>query len=104
MQRPIQTFERFRLVRDGRGLLCYGCRNFQRLNETEQRLIPALQTLQSASASPLSLIRLALKGASGEAVSDEKNCLARLGFDGGGMKNTIYGYLLRGALRSEKSV
>ena len=34
---PIETFERFRLVRDGRGLLCYGCRNFQRRNETEQR-------------------------------------------------------------------
>jgi hypothetical protein len=34
---PIETFERFRLVRDGRGLVCYSCRNFQRRDETEQR-------------------------------------------------------------------
>ena len=34
---PIGTFERFRLVSDGRGLLCYRCGNFQRRDETEQR-------------------------------------------------------------------
>lgn len=73
-------------------------------NEIEQRLIPALQTLQSASASPLSLIQLALKGGNAEAAADDENdCLARLGLDRGGVKNLVYRYLLRGALRSKKS-
>lgn len=74
-------------------------------NKIEQRLIPALQTLQSASASPLSLIQLALKGGNGEAAAaaDENDCLARLGLDRGGVKNVVYRYLLRGALRSKKS-
>lgn len=73
-------------------------------NKIEQRLIPALQTLQSASASPLSLIQLALKGGNGEAAAAAENdCLARLGLDRGGVKNVVYRYLLRGALRSKKS-
>src|SRR5262249_31720774 len=68
-------------------------------DETEQRLIPALQRLQAASASLVSLVALAFLG-KGEASSDEKACLARLGLDRGGFKNDLYGYLLRGALRS----
>lgn len=68
-------------------------------NEVEQMLIPALQTLQVASASPLSLLRLAMAG-KGATSAEEKTCLARLGLDRGGFKNALYGYLLRGALRS----
>jgi acyl-CoA hydrolase len=69
-------------------------------DETEQRLIPALQKLQSASASPFSLVHLALRGARGAEAPGEKAGLARLGFDRTGFKNKLYGYLLRGALRS----
>jgi acyl-CoA hydrolase len=69
-------------------------------DETEQRLIPALQKLQSASASPFSLLQLALRGASGAEASGEKPALERLGFDKAGVKNKLYSYLLRGALRS----
>ena len=71
-------------------------------NETELKLIPALQALQSAAASPASLLRLGWKGMSGGPAPDEAACLARLGLDGGGFRNSIYGYLLRGALRSAK--
>ncbi len=69
-------------------------------DETEQKLIPALQTLQAASASPLSLLRIAVQGRGGASSPDETACLKRLGFDQGGVKNALYGYLLRGALRS----
>ena len=68
-------------------------------DEVEQQLIPALQTLQAASASPLSLFRLLMAGKAA-ASADEKPCLARLGLDRGGFKNALYRYLLRGALRS----
>lgn len=69
-------------------------------NEVEQRLIPALQRLQLASTSPLSLFRLALRGAGGAPAKHETACLARLGLNGGGMKNRLYAYFLRGALRA----
>jgi acyl-CoA hydrolase len=68
-------------------------------DEVEQQLIPALQTLQAASASPLSLFRLLMAGKAA-ASADEKPCLARLGLDRSGFKNALYRYLLRGALRS----
>ncbi|HVT55406.1 MAG TPA: acetyl-CoA hydrolase/transferase C-terminal domain-containing protein, partial [Xanthobacteraceae bacterium] len=69
-------------------------------NEIEQKLIPALQRLQLASTSPFSLLRLALGGAGGAPAKDEAACLARLGLNGGGMKNRLYACFLRGALRA----
>lgn len=68
--------------------------------EIEQRLIPALQVMQTASMSPQALVRLALGGMIGKSAATEESCLARLGFGGaGGLKDRLYGLLLRGALR-----
>jgi acyl-CoA hydrolase len=72
-------------------------------NETERRLIPALQRLQAASASPLSLISLARSGLGGTPAAEEAACLARLGLDQGGWKNRLYARLLRGALRAAEA-
>ncbi len=48
--------------------------------EVEQRLIPALQILKDASASPLSLVRLAMGGIASGGAADQA-ALARLGLD-----------------------
>ena len=50
---------------------------------TELRLIPALQEMQRAAASPLALLDLAWEG-TGQTSAEESACLARLGLDGGG--------------------
>jgi hypothetical protein len=49
--------------------------------EVEQRLIPALQTLQRAQHSPLQLARLLWRGWTREPSAADHECLARLGLD-----------------------
>lgn len=50
--------------------------------EVEQQLIPALQLLKEASASPLALLEMAWQGLSGRGMTrDHQACLARLGLD-----------------------
>lgn len=67
----------------------------------EQRLIPALQAMQSAASSPFALLCLAAKGMAGKGdPACEEGCLARLGFTRArGVKGRLYATLLRGALR-----
>jgi acyl-CoA hydrolase len=72
-------------------------------NATELRLIPALQEMQRAAASPLALLDLAWEGM-GQTSAEESSCLARLGLDGGGFKNGLYATLLRGALRTARKL
>jgi hypothetical protein len=68
---------------------------------TEQRLMPALQRLKAASASPLAAVRLGLAGV-GTAGGDESDCLARLGLDApAGLRDRLYRALVLGALRVE---
>jgi len=67
--------------------------------DTEQRLIPALQRLQQASASPAALLSLLWRGFSASG-SNDADCLARMGFDApASLRERIYRWLLRGALR-----
>ena len=50
--------------------------------DVEQRLIPALQILAAASASPLNVIRLAANGLfAGQPDSNVRECLSRLQLD-----------------------
>lgn len=66
---------------------------------TEQRLIPALQSLQQASSSPAALLSLLWRGLSASGVKDA-DCLARMGLDAPAtMRERLYRWLLRGALR-----
>jgi len=66
--------------------------------ETEQRLIPALQKLQQASANPMALLSLAWRGMSASG-SEDADCLARMGLDAPAtMRERVYRWLLRGAL------
>jgi acyl-CoA hydrolase len=69
---------------------------------TEQRLLPALEALKSASAAPLGLVRFLARGLGGAAHSDEiGDCLARMGLARpSGLAERAYAVLLRGALRS----
>ncbi len=65
-------------------------------DETERRLMPALERLQNASASPLELVRLALRGF----VGGEEAALARMQLDRPrSLQDRIYKLLLRAALR-----
>lgn len=65
-------------------------------DETERRLMPALERLQNASASPLDLVRLALRGF----VGGEEAALARMQLDRPRtLQDRIYKLLLRAALR-----
>lgn len=68
--------------------------------ETEQRLIPALQILKTASVSPLGLAGLAWQGLSARQESaDDKACLVRMQLDKPATaSDKIYRILLRGAL------
>jgi acyl-CoA hydrolase len=68
----------------------------------EQRLLPALQVLNSASASPLRLGKILARGLSGRMDSAEiGDCLARMGLDRpSGPAEYVYAALLRGALRA----
>ncbi|RTL76922.1 MAG: acetyl-CoA hydrolase [Bradyrhizobiaceae bacterium] len=66
---------------------------------TEQRLIPALQSLQQASSSPAALLSLLWRGLSASSTEDA-DCLARMGLDAPAtMREHLYRWLLRGALR-----
>jgi len=66
--------------------------------ETEQRLIPALQRLQEASASPAALALLAWQGLQAHG-TDDAACLARMALDAPAtMDERLYRWLLRGAL------
>ncbi|EFI51503.1 acetyl-CoA hydrolase/transferase C-terminal domain-containing protein [Afipia sp. 1NLS2] len=66
---------------------------------TEQRLIPALQSLQQASSSPAALLSLLWRGLSASSTEDA-DCLARMGLDAPAtMREHLYCWLLRGALR-----
>jgi acyl-CoA hydrolase len=69
--------------------------------DIEQRLLPALQTLKSASASPLRLGAILARGLSGTVDSAEMgDCLARMGLARpSGFTDRVYAALLRGALR-----
>lgn len=74
--------------------------------DIEQRLIPALGCLRSASASPLTLIPLALKGlGTGKAahagnLSEEEACIARMNLESPATwRDRFFATLLRGALR-----
>ena len=65
----------------------------------EQRLIPALQRLKEASASPAALLALAWRGLSADD-ADDAECLMRMGLDvPATMRERVYRLLLRGALR-----
>lgn len=69
-------------------------------DETEQALIPALKTLKKATASPLALARLAVRGmmASRE---DHRKALERMGYaKPQALKDRLYAALLKGALRA----
>jgi len=67
----------------------------------EQRLLPALEAIKTASASPLRLGRIFARGLSATAPSAEiGDCLARMGLDRpSGLVERVYAALLRGALR-----
>ena len=69
---------------------------------TEQRLIPALKRL--ASASPIQLAGLALRGiVSSRQPADTQSCLARMGLERPkGLSESIYAALLRGSLQISK--
>jgi acyl-CoA hydrolase len=71
-------------------------------SEIEQRLLPALQLLKSASASPLRLGRILAQGWRRGAHSGEiRDCLVRMGLDRpSGPTEYVYAALVRGALRS----
>ena len=66
--------------------------------EVEQVLIPALQTLREASASPLALVRLLLRGLAAPAASEA--ALARLGLDKpASVSDRFYRVLVNAALK-----
>jgi hypothetical protein len=65
--------------------------------ETEQKLLPALGTLSTAS--PLTLARLALRGMSATTTPAMQECLSRMGLDvPKTMADRISAFALRGAL------
>lgn len=67
--------------------------------KTEKRLIPALQRLQQASANPAALFSLFWRGMSAGS-ADDTDCLSRMGLDAPAtMRERLYRWLLRGALR-----
>ncbi len=72
--------------------------------ETEKRLIPALQRLQTASASRLSLLGLAIAGARADEPNEsEQECLRRMGLDDPQtMTDRVYRALLMAALEAER--
>jgi hypothetical protein len=70
--------------------------------DVEQRLIPALEILQDASAKPLRLLGLALEGAGNGRADDD--CLARMGLDRpAGLQQRLYQRLLKAALARSRS-
>ncbi|HEY4343371.1 MAG TPA: acetyl-CoA hydrolase/transferase C-terminal domain-containing protein [Parvibaculum sp.] len=69
------------------------------LTETELLLMPALQTLKAASASPLKLVKLFGLGLTRPARPEQQACLTRMGLnEPEGFTQRLYSVLLRGAL------
>jgi len=67
--------------------------------ETEQQLIPALQRLQRASASPAALLSLLWRGVSAKG-TDDADCLTRMRLNAPAtLRERVWRWLLRGALR-----
>ena len=65
----------------------------------EQRLIPALQRLKAASASPLALAGLAWRGLRADRTADIDACVERMALaQPGGLRERLYAAALRGAL------
>ena len=73
--------------------------------EIEQRLMPSLELLKRASASPAKLLGLALSGAfAGGADAADAEGLARMGFDKpGNLKDRFFRALIRGAQAATKA-
>jgi hypothetical protein len=72
--------------------------------EAEQRLIPALQVLKEALATPMTLARLLWRGFSGTPDAEDATCLARLGLaTPATLKDRVYRALVSGALASSKT-
>jgi acyl-CoA hydrolase len=70
----------------------------------EQRLLPALEALKSASGSPLRLGRIMARGLGEKAHSAENHCLARMGLDRpSGLSERVYAALVRGVLREGRT-
>lgn len=68
-------------------------------NETELRLIPALQLLKQKLASPLSLIPVLLRGMNAPENAETNACLERMALKNAtSLKDRLYRTLLRGAL------
>ena len=69
--------------------------------ETELRLLPALQLMQTASKSPMRLATLLLRGLSMPASAANRECLARMALENPrSLSDRLYATLLRGALGS----
>ncbi len=65
----------------------------------EQRLLPALQRLKTASASPLALAQLGRQGLRAERTPEIEACLERMGLaKPSGLRQRLYALALRGAL------
>jgi acyl-CoA hydrolase len=70
-------------------------------NETELRLIPALQLLKQKLASPLSLVPVLLRGMTAQENAETTACIERMELKNAtSLKDRLYRVLLRGALRS----
>lgn len=71
--------------------------------DVEQRLIPALQALKEATASPLNLLGLAWQGLSGRPDANASACLARMQLDQPkSLSDRLYRVLVSGALVRSK--
>lgn len=69
--------------------------------ETELRLLPALQLMQTAAKSPAKLGSLFLRGLSTPASAADRECLARMALENPrSLSDRLYASLLRGALRA----
>lgn len=69
--------------------------------ETELRLLPALQLMQTAAKSPAKLGSLFLRGLSTPASAADRECLARMALENPrSLSDQLYASLLRGALRA----
>ncbi|MBX3522933.1 MAG: acetyl-CoA hydrolase [Xanthobacteraceae bacterium] len=70
-------------------------------DETERRLIPALQTLKQKQASPLSLVPALVRGLIAPTNTAREECIERMGLsDANSFKDKLYRALLRGTLRN----
>lgn len=69
-------------------------------DETERRLIPALQMLKQKQSSPLSLVPILVRGLVVPEKASREECVERMGLsEANSFKDKLYRALLRGALR-----